>query len=323
MMKQKNADMTSLALANPVKRKYPAALIRENVELYLIMLPVLVLIFIFCYIPLYGVIISFQDYTPGMPFLSFTDPIKWVGIKHFKKFIDSIYFGRLMSNTILLSVYNLAFGFWIPIIFALVLNEVKALRFKKFIQTASYLPYFISSVVVAGMVLSFIQVDGLVNNVISAFGGTPAAFRNDPNAFPFIYTFTNIWKSFGFNAILYLSSIAAIDPSLYESARLDGAKRLQLMRYITIPGIKPTIAIMFIMAVGSILSSNTDLILLLYNPATYITGDVIGTYVYRLGIQGGQFSYTTAIGLFAAVINFVLVFVANKCSDKFANYSLW
>lgn len=304
------------------KRKM-GGLVKENIELYAIMLPTLILIFVFCYIPIYGLLIAFQDYSPGMPFFSFTEDVTWVGLKHFERFVTGPFFGRNIRNTIVLSLYNILFGFWVPILFALLLNEVRAVRFKKFTQTASYLPYFISNVVVAGMILSFIQPDGLVNSIIEAFGGTRKNLSTEPNYFAAIYTVTNVWKSFGFNSILYLSAMSAIDPCLYESAYLDGAKRLQLMWHITLPSIKPTIAIMLIMAVGSLLSTNTDLILLLYSPATYPTADVIGTYVYRLGIEGGQFSYTTAIGFFAAVINFLLVFMANKTSDKIAGYSLW
>lgn len=297
--------------------------IRENIELYIIMLPALILIFIFSYIPIYGLFIAFQDYSPGMPFFSFTENINWVGIKHFQRFVTGPFFNRIMKNTIILSMYNLLFGFWVPIVFALLLNEIRKEKFKKIVQTSSYLPYFISSVVVAGMVLSFIEANGLVNNIISAFGGSRKALNTDPAYFRSIYTITNVWKSFGFNSILYLSAITAIDPELYEAAYLDGASRIQRIWYITLPGIRPTIAIMLIMAVGSLLGTNTDLILLLYSPATYPTADVLGTYIYRLGIEGGQFSYTTAIGLFSAVINFIMVFVANKISDKVAGYSLW
>lgn len=300
-------------------------LLKENAELYTIMLPTFVLILIFCYIPIYGLVISFQDYIPGMSFLSFDaeNPIRWVGLKHFERFITGTNFQRLMKNTLWLSFLNIVFGFSVPIIFALFLNEIKSARFKKFVQTASYLPYFISTVVVAGMVLSFININGIFNKLVEGLGGVPKSYNTDPKYFPTIYTITNVWKNFGFNSIMYLSAIAAIDPALYESARLDGAKRLQLMWHITIPSIKPTIAIMLIMSVGSMLSSNTDLILLLYGPATYSSADVIGTYVYRIGVEGGQFSYTTAIGFFAAAINFVLVFLANRASDKITEVSLF
>ncbi|MEG0691455.1 MAG: ABC transporter permease subunit [Oscillospiraceae bacterium] len=305
------------------KKKYSKDILKENLELYAIMLPVIILIFIFCYIPLYGLVIAFQNYVPGDPFLAFDGSTQWVGLKHFIKFINGKYFTRLLSNTFLLSFYNIAIGFWIPIVFALLINEIHKLKFKKFVQTASYLPYFISSVVVAGMVLSFIQPDGLINNILAMFGVERQAYNMNASYFPFIYTFTNIWKSFGWNSILYLSAMAAIDPALYESARLDGASRMQHIRYITIPCIMPTISIMLIMAVGGVLSSNTDLILLLYNPAVYQTADVIGTYIYRDGIENGNFSFASAVGVFTSVINFILVFIANKISNKLTNNGLW
>lgn len=305
------------------KPRYSKERIRENLQLYAIMLPVLVLIFIFCYIPMYGLVIAFQDYNPGNPFIAFDGSVKWVGLTHFITFAKSIYFFRLIKNTLLLSFYNLIFGFWVPIAFALLLNEVLNMHFKKLVQTASYMPYFISSVVVAGMVLSFIQTDGIVNSVFAIFGKAPVAYNTSASAFPVIYTLTNVWKSFGFNSILYLSSISSVDPSLYESARIDGANRLKQCMYITLPSILPTISIMLIFTVGSMLSSNSDLILLLYNSATYSTADVIDTYIYRIGIEGGQFSYTAAIGLFSTAINFILVFVANKISNKLTNYGLW
>ncbi len=287
------------------------------------MLPVLVLVFIFCYIPMYGIVIAFQKYVPGRPFLSFDGSVRWVGLKYFTEFIGGKYFGRLMGNTIKLSLYNLVFGFPIPIIFALLLNEIRSARFRKFFQTASYLPYFISMVVVAGLVVSFVETNGLVNNISVALGGTRTSWRTNKAAFPVIYTITNVWKSFGFNSILYMSAITAIDTSLYESAKLDGATRLQQVWYITLPSIRPTIAIMLIMAVGGIMSSNTDLILLLYTSATYETADVIGTYIFRVGVQGGKFSQTAAIGLFATVINFILVFIANRLSNRISGTGLW
>lgn len=325
--------MAQTASANPRKsdggetlrrhKKYSRELVRENLELVSIMLPTLVLIFIFLYIPMYGVVIAFQDYAPGRPFMAFDGSTRWVGLEHFIDFVDSKYFGRLMSNTLLLSLYNLVFGFWIPIVFALLLNEIRQVRLRKFFQTASYLPYFISMVVVAGLVISFLETNGLINNLIAALGGERQAWRTNKEAFPVIYTITNIWKSFGFNSILYLSAITAIDTSLYESAKLDGAGRLKQVWYVTLPSIMPTVAIMLIMAVGGMLNSNTDLILLLYTSATYETSDVLGTYIYRVGIQGGKFSETAAIGLFATLINFVLVFAANTISNKLTNTGLW
>lgn len=298
--------------------------LRESGELYLIMLPVLVMIFIFFYMPMFGVVIAFQDYVPGDPFFAFDGSTKWVGLQHFKTFFSSIYFPRLLKNTLTLSLMNLAFGFWVPIAFALLLNEVTHLRYKKLVQTASYMPYFISTVVVAGMVISFIDQGGLISNFLSAVFGLPNQnWRDQAPAFPAIYTITNVWKGFGFGSILYISSITSIDQSQYESARIDGANRGQQCWYITLPGIKNIIAINLILAIGGILGTNSDLILLLYSPATYDVADVIGTYTYRLGIEGGQYSYTAAAGLFMSVIGFALTYIANKVSDKLTGFGLW
>lgn len=303
------------------KRVIHTTCFKENVEMYSLLLPVLILIFIFCYIPLYGIVIAFQNYAPGSPFIG--PDVQWVGLKHFQTFVQSKYFSRILGNTVRLSVLNLVFGFWVPILFALLVNEVRVHRFKKFVQTASYMPYFISSVVVAGMVISFIDIDGVVNQMLSILGKETQNYRLVPEAFDAIYTITNVWKNFGFGSILYLSTIASIDPTLYEAARIDGAGRIRQMWYVTLPGLKNIIAINLIMGIGNILAANSELILLLYSPATYEKADVIGTYIYRLGIEGGQFSYTAAVGLFMSVIAFALTFIANKISDKLSGYGLW
>ena len=316
--------MSSNAAA-PAKKKLTKQrkimLLKDNAELYSLMLPAIILIFIFCYIPMYGYLIAFQDYKAGS---SFWGPdTEWVGLKHFERFYNSVFFSRLMGNTLWLSFLNLAWGFWVPIVFALLLNEVHVMGYKKFVQTASYLPYFISMVVMCGMLISFISPSGIINKLIVAFGGEAKSWRTIPSAFAEIYVLSNIWKTFGYNSILYMSVITSIDTSMYESARLDGANRLQQAIKITLPSIVPTIAIMLIMQVGSLLNANTEMILLLYVPATYEVADVIGTYIYREGLSGGQFSYTTAIGLIQAVINFALVFIANKVSDKLTGAGLF
>ena len=306
----------------PARRrpKYRRDIVKENIEVWLMMLPVLALIFVFSYVPLWGVIIAFQNYQPGSPFF---DPANWVGLKHFRQFLNSPFFGRLITNTLRLSVLQILFAFWVPIIFALFLNEVTHMRFKKIVQTCSYMPYFVSSVVVAGMVISFLDVNGLINNLLAVFGKEPYEYMTDPKAFPAIYTVTTIWKDFGFGSILYFSTLSSIDPSLYEAARIDGANHTQQIWHITLPGLKAVIAIKLIMSVGSILSSNTDMILLLYNTSTQKTADVIGTYVYRLGIQGGKFSYTTAVNLFMSLIAFLLTTAANKVSNRLTGSGLW
>jgi putative aldouronate transport system permease protein len=295
--------------------------INENLQLFVFLFPVMALLFIFCYIPMYGVVIAFQDYIPGSPFIG--EGAVWVGLKHVIRFVRSEYFSRLIRNTLVLSGLNLVFGFTLPIVFALLLDQIRSLSYRKFVQTVSYLPYFISTVIVAGMVITFVDTNGLVTNMLSLFGVPPMNYIINKRAFPVIYTVTNVWKSFGFGSILYFATITSIDPQLYESAKIDGANRFQQVLHITLPGIQRIIAINLIMAIGGILGANTDLILLLYHPATYETADVIGTYVYRQGIVGGEFSYTAAVGLFMSLIAFALTYTANRVSNKLTDYGLW
>jgi len=294
----------------------------EYIQIYSLLLPIGVLLFIFCYIPMYGIIIAFQDYFPGNSFIG--KGVKWVGLGHIIRFVNGEYFWRLIRNTLVLSGYNLVFGFTLPILFALLLDQIRVMPYRRFVQTASYLPYFISTVVVAGMVISFIDSHGLITRFLTLFGGSLSTnYRLSKLGFPALYTATNVWKNFGFGSILYFSTITSIDQGLYESAKIDGANRLQQVIYITIPGIQRIIAINLIMAVGHILGTNTDLILLLYDPATYETADVIGTYVYRVGIVDGSYSFSTAIGLFMSVFAFCLTYTANRISNKLTDYGLW
>ena len=323
-------EKTLSATKKPKKKKgYSLSRVRESCELYtLLLLPVLYLFFM-CFMPMPGIAIAFQDYKIGQQNFIFGDNIRWVGFKHFEKFLTGRLFTRLVGNTLRISIKSLLFTFPIPIIFALALNEVKNMSVKKTVQTLSYMPHFISTVVVGGMVLSFLKTDGLINQIIEFFGGTATAIMNDPDNFDIVYILTIIWISFGFDSILYMSAISGIDQELYEAARLDGASRWQQVWYITLPGILPTVSICLIMALGGILGANTDLILNLYNSANRPKSDVIGTYVYRvgLGIDGasgaGQFSPTAAIGLFTALINITMLFIANKVSNWLTDTGLW
>ena len=322
MNAERNARRGKKAVRQQVKA--PAAKKRidgEMLQYYSLLIPVLALIFVFCYIPMYGIVIAFQDYLPGSPFIG--EGVRWVGLKYFERFIGGEYFTRLIRNTLVLSGLNLAFGFSVPILFALLMDQIKTTWLKKTIQTASYMPYFISSVVVAGMVISFIDTDGLVMQLLSVFGVPKQNLRINSGAFPWIYTVTNVWKSFGFGSILYFSTISSIDPGQYEAARIDGANRWMQVWHITLPGLRNIIAINLIMAIGGILNANSELILLMYTPATYDVADVIGTYTYRMGIEGGQYSYTTAAGLFMSLIGFALTFAANKVSNRLTGYGLW
>ena len=302
------------------KRKHS---LKENFVLYGIMSPVLIHIIVFFYIPMYGVVIAFQNYFPGSSFLSFDGSIQWVGLEHFTTFIQSIYFPRLMRNTLVLSGLQLAIGFWVPILFALLLNEVRSVRYKKFVQTASYLPHFISMVVVASMALLMVSEDGLINIIIRTLGFPGINYSTDPKYFPPVYVITNIWKTFGWSSIIYLSAMSSVDPALYEAAKMDGANRLQQAMKITIPSIQSTIIILLIFAVGGLLNANTEFILLMYSPALYDSADVIGTYVYRQGILQGNFSSATAIGIFMQGINFILLYICNTIARKTNDYSLW
>lgn len=285
------------------------------------LLPIFALYFVFQYIPIYGILIAFQNYVPGRPFIG--PEVDWVGLKHILQFAKGEYFLRLVGNSIKLNLYNLLFGFTAPLLFALLINTIPSERFRKVSQTISYMPYFISTVIVAGMVLSFTGDNGLVTTLLNALGFKLRNLRVNARAFPIIYTVTNVWKGFGFGSILYLSTLRGIDPELYESAKLDGASRFKQTLYITLPGIQHIVTINLIFTLGGILSANSELILLLYNSSIYSTADVIGTYMYRSGIEGTKYSYTTAVGLFMSLIGFVLTYITNKVSDKTTGFGLW
>lgn len=295
--------------------------LRDNAEYYLMMLPVIVLIIMFCYLPLFGVLIAFQDYQPGRPFLG--AKTVWVGLKWFKEFVSSFYFRRILRNTLYINLLKLVMGFWVPIVFALLLNELRFPRLKKTIQTLSYMPHFISAVVVAGMVINFIQDDGIIPQIINGMGGQVKSLNTNEKAFPWIYVITTVWQGFGWSSILYLSTLSGIDPGLYEAAEIDGATRLQKIWYVTLPHMLPLIMIQLILSIGNILASNTQQILLMYNESVYSTMDVIGTYVYRDALRKGRFSYGSACGLLLSIMSFILVFIANKVSAKTTDFSLW
>lgn len=301
------------------KRK---AFTREDWQVYSFLIPGAILIILFSYIPMYGLIMAFQNYRAGDNIFDLVNA-KWVGLKYFKQYLNSIYFERTFTNTLRLSVLNLIFGFTMPIIFALLLNEVRQLRVKKAVQTISYLPHFISTVVVAGMVISFTDMNGLINNFLGVFGVPAQEWLVKAKNFPAIYTVTNVWKGFGFGSILYFSSLSSIDPQMYEAARIDGANRWQQMRFITLPSLAFIIAVQLVMKTGQMLQSNRDLILLLYRSSNATMSDTISTYVYRQGIEGGKYSLATAVGFFSSMISLMLTFITNKISNKISGYGLW
>ena len=274
---------------------------------------------IFCYLPMFGVLVAFQNYKPMRGFFR----SEWVGFKYFKDFFSSIYFTRLIKNTLLINIYDLVFGFPAPIIFALLLNEVKNRIFKRTVQTITYLPYFISLVVICGILLDFLSLDGLFNQLFSMFGMEKRAFMLLPEYFRTIFVASGIWQGLGYGAIIYLASLSAVSVELYDAAAIDGCNRFQRVIHVTIPGIMPTIVIMLILRIGSMMNVGFEKIILLYNPSIYETSDVISSFVYRYGLLQGNFSYSTAVGLFNSVMNFILLIIANTISKRVNDVSLW
>jgi ABC-type polysaccharide transport system, permease component len=295
-------------------------IIKKDWQLYsLLILPILYYI-IFKYGPMYGNIIAFRKFVPGGPAYG----TKWVGLKYFQLFITDPTFWGVFRNTLTLSVSSLIWGFPFPIIFALLLNELNGKRFKKFVQTASYLPHFLSTVIVVGMIQQILSPSsGVVNVVLKSLTGRTISFLQEPGWFRTIYVSSGVWQGLGWGAILYLAALSNINMELYESAKIDGANRWKQTLHITIPGIMPTIVILLILNIGGLMGVGFEKVLLLYNPLTYSTGDVIDTYLYRLGLESNSFSYATSIGLFNSIIGLVLVTSANLVSRKFSETSLW
>lgn len=293
--------------------------LKVNKYLYLLILPVIAYYLIFCYAPMYGIIISFKDFSPMKGILG----SQWVGFRYFQQFFTSIYAFRTIKNTLLLSLYSLLWGFPAPIILALLLNEVKNMVFKKTVQTITYLPHFISLIVVCGLIVDFTQQQGFINNIIAFFGGQRVSLMQQPEWFRTIYISTGIWQSVGWNSIIYLAALAGVDQQLYEAASIDGAGRWKQTLHITLPGIAPTIIILLIMDIGHLMSVGYEKVILLYNPLTYSTADIISSFVYRMGLQQFNYGYATAVGLFNSIVNLLLLVAANTISRKVSETSLW
>ncbi len=292
---------------------------KRNHSLYILVVPVLIFYLIFHYKPMYGAIIAFKDYTPALG----VSGSPWVGLSNFTRFFTGPYFWRLLRNTLLISIYNLIFGFPAPIILALLLNEVRSKKFKGIAQTITYLPHFISMVVVTGMITNFCMTSGLFNDIIEFFGGKRSPLLQNPSLYRPIYVTSGIWQEVGWGSIIYLSALAGVDSELYEAAAIDGAGKWKQLIHVTMPSIMPTIIIMLILKMGSLMSIGYEKTILLYNPSTYETADVISSYVYRVGLVELNWSYSTAIGLFNSVVNCALLVITNKISKKCSDTSLW
>lgn len=287
--------------------------------IYLMLIPVLAYYICFCYIPIYGVQIAFKNFSPGLGI----DGSPWVGLYHFKSFFNSPYFVRLLRNTLLLSTYSIIFTFPASILLALLLNEVRCSIFKRTVQTISYLPHFISVVVLCGIIREFTSSGGLISNILVYFGGTSKSLLGIASYFRPIYVSSEIWQGVGWGSIIYLAALAGIDPTLYDAAMVDGAGRFRRMWHITLPGIMPTIIIMLILRLGSLMNIGWEKVILLYNDGIYETADVISSFVYRKGLLEQSYSYSSAVGLFNSAINFVMVMASNFLSRRFSDTSLW
>lgn len=302
------------------RRKSVWRAIAQNRWLYVLILPALAYLIVFNYLPMGGIVIAFKDY-------KFTKGIwgsNWVGLKHFATFFDAYYFGRLISNTLLLNVYNLLFQFPMPMILAVMVNNVRGKRFKKLTQTIIYVPHFVSTVVLAGMLYILLSPsNGIINHFITSLGGQSIYFMNEAGWFRPIYIISSIWQNAGWSSILYIAALAGVDAELYEAATIDGASLWQKVLHIDLPHILPTATMMLILSCGGLMNSSTEKTLLFQTGGNIAKSDIIGTYVYTMGLGSGQFSYTSAIGLFVNIINFMLILSANTISSKLQGETLF
>lgn len=303
----------------PLRQRIARTIVNEW-QLWVLLLPAIVFFIVFCYFPMYGVQIAFRDYKAAFGITG----SKWVGLKHFRTFFNSYYCGRMFANTFLLNLYGLVFGFPIPILLAILLNQLNGKRFKGFTQTAIYVPHFISTVVLAGMIyLFFSPTSGIVNRFVTMLGGQPIYFMMEESWFRPLFIGTDIWQNAGWNTILYIATLTGIDPQLYEAATIDGATRWDKIKHIDLPHLLPIAVMMLILNCGSLLSSNTDKALLMQTAGNIKTSDIIGVYVYNTGLGKAQYSYTSAIGLCLNVINFAIIMLVNAFSRRVSEISLF
>ncbi len=286
---------------------------------YWLSVPIIAYYIIFCYLPMFGICIAFQDYRPAKGVLN----SKWVGFKHFISFFESVYAWRLIRNTLLINLYSLLYGFPAPIILALLLNELKCVPFKRTVQTVTYMPHFISVVVICGLLSDFCSTNGILTTITTLFGAERTNLLNEAGLFRSIYVGSGIWQTIGWSSIIYLATLSSTDPCLYEAAVIDGAGRFQQAIHITLPTLIPLITLQLIMRMGQMMSVGYEKIILLYNGLTYETGDVISSYVYRRGLQSGEFSFGTAVSLFNSLCNILLLITANWLSARLTNESMW
>ncbi|MBQ8972740.1 MAG: sugar ABC transporter permease [Clostridia bacterium] len=292
---------------------------RHYPSLYLLFIPVLLYFLIFKYGPMFGAVIAFEKYRPARGILH----SQWVGLKNFREFLTGPYAKRTIINTLMLNFWQILIGFPAPILLAILLNEVQHTRYKKVVQTTSYLPYFISLVVVCGIIKDFTASDGLFSDILASFGFPRENLLTDPRYYRAIYVASSLWQACGWGSILYIATLTNTDPQLYEAATIDGAGRFRCIWHVTLPALLPVIIVQLIMRIGNIMSYGADRTLLLYSPAVYDKADIISSFVYRYGLQDLNFSFASAVDLFNSVINLILLYTANKVSGKLTGESLW
>lgn len=305
-MKQKKLDIVK---KNFVRYKF----------IYLMLIPVIIYYAIFCYAPMGGVVIAFQNFKPALGISG----SEWVGMKNFVDFLTGPYAWRLIRNTLVLNIMQIIFAFPVPIIVALLINEIHCKPYKKVVQTISYMPHFISLVVMCGLLITFCRSDGIFNDFLALFGIERSNLLANAALFKPLYVLSGIWQEAGWGSIIYLATLSTIDPGLYEAATIDGASRFQRMLYVSLPGLLPIIIVQLIMRIGNILTTGFEKVFLLYSPLTYDTADIISTYIYRQGLELSNYSYGTAVGLFNSVVNLIILVLANYTSKKVTEESLW
>jgi putative aldouronate transport system permease protein len=312
-LKVSTIELGSLNKKSRIKRIF------ENYELYLFLLPAIIYFIVFQYIPMYGVLIAFKDFTPSLGILG----SPWVGLENFTRFFHSYQFWALIKNSLGLSIFQLIIGFPMPIIIALLLNQMIHEKYKRFVQTVIYAPHFISIVVLAGMVFVFFSDKGLINSIVTLFGGKSITFMSEPSWFQPLYIGSGVWQETGWACIVYLAALAGVSPEIHEAATMDGANKWQRILHVDIPAIMPTAIILLILSVGNLMNLGFEKAYLLQTPLNQPAAEIIPTYVYKVGLQQADYSFGSAVGLFNSVINLILLFVVNKTAKKISGSGLW
>jgi putative aldouronate transport system permease protein len=294
--------------------------IKQQLPMHMMLLPCVVLVLMFCYYPMLGIVIAFENFNPVKGFFH----SKFVGWKNFEYVLNMPDTYRVIWNTVFISFMKIVIGLLVPIFFAILLDLVRKNYFKRTVQTIIYIPYFLSWVILSGILIDILSPnEGVVNNLIKALGGQPIFFLADPKSFPFVLVITDVWKNFGYSTIIYLAAITSIDPALYEASFMDGANRFKQVLYVTLPGITPIIILMATLSLGNVLNAGFEQVFNLYSPVVYSTGDILDTFVYRIGLVNNQYGVATAVGLFKSVISFLFIMVGYRLADKFADYRVF